>query len=162
MKKMLILVMALVISVSIFATTAVVDTQQVFRGYSKTKIAETKLQSEKTKLEGQLAIKAKNLQKIADELNAKGDKVTVVEKDKFQKQQTEFSKERQALQTKLGALEQEEMGSIQKEILSAVKRVAAQKKYDLVVEKGAVLYGGKDITIDVLKTLESSKKIDLN
>lgn len=162
MKKMLTLVMAISMSVSIFASKmATVNTQKVFQGYSKTQVAKTKLEAEKTKLEGQLAVKAKNLDKIAKELNAKGDKITVAEKDKFQKQQVEFGKERQALQQKLGRLEYEEMGSIQDEIKSAVKQVAKKNKYEMVIEEGAVLYGGKDITADVLKVLESSKKIKL-
>lgn len=162
MKKMLTLVMAIAMSVSIFAAKiATVNTQKVFQGYSKTQIAKAKLEAEKTKLEGQLAVKAKNLEKIAKELNAKGDKVTVAEKDKFQKQQVEFGKERQALQQKLGRLEYKEMGTIQTEIKSAVKQVSRKGKYEIVIEEGAVLYGGKDITSEVLKVLESSKKIKL-
>jgi outer membrane protein len=162
MKKMLTLVMALAMSVSIFAAKiATVDTQKVFQGYSKTKEVQVKLEKEKTKLEGQLATKAKNLEKIAKDLNAKGDKVTVAEKDKFQKQQMEFGKEHKALQEKLGRMEYEEMGAIKADIASAVKQVARKGKYDLVIEQGAVLYGGKDITTEVLKTLESTEKIKL-
>jgi len=162
MKKMLILVMALAMSMSIFAAKiATVDTQKVFQGYSKTKEVQVKLEKEKTKLEGQLAPKAKNLEKIARDLNAKGDKVTVAEKDKFQRQQDEYAKEHRALQDKLGRMEYEEMGAIKTDITSAVNRVAKQGKYEMVLEKGAVLYGGKDITLEVLKTLESTKKIKL-
>jgi outer membrane protein len=162
MKKLLTLGMALMMSASIFAAKiATVDTQKIFNGYSKTQAAKTKLESEKTKLEGQLATKAKNLEKMAKELNAKGDNVTDAEKDKFQKHQMEFGKERQALQQKLGRMEYEEMSAIQGEITSAVKQVAKKARYEVVIEKGAVLYGGKDITTEVLKTLENSKKIKL-
>ncbi len=163
MKKILTLIMALAMSVSILAAKiALVSTQEVFRGYSKTRTAEELLKAEQTKLEGQLAVKAKSLQKVADELNAKGDKVTVAEKDKFQKQQMEFSKERQALQEKLMNLEAKEMGAIERDIKSAIRRVATKGKYDLVIEGGAVLYGGTDITAQVVKELESSTKINLN
>ena len=162
MKKMIMLAMALGMSISIFAAKiATVNTQKVFQGYSKTQVAKTKLETEKTKLEEQLAVKANNLKKIANELNAKGNKVTVAEKDKFKRQEMEFGKERQALQQKLGRLEYEEMGTIQTEIKSAIKQVARKYKYEIVIEEGAVLYGGKDITSQVLKALESSNKIKL-
>jgi len=162
MKKILTLAMAISMSVSIFATKiATVNTQKVFQGYSKTQVAKTKLETEKTKLEKQLAVKAENLEKIAKELNAKGNEVTVAEKDKFKRQKMEFGKERQALQQKLGRLEYEEMGTIKTEIKSAVQQVARKNKYEVVIEEGAVLYGGKDITAEVLKVLESSNKIKL-
>jgi len=162
MKKMLMVVMAVVMSMSVFASKiATVNTQKVFEGYSKTQTVKTKLEQEKTKLESQLAVKAKSLEQTAKTLNAKGDQVTVAEKDKFQKQQETFAKERQALQNKLGKMEYTEMTAIQNEIKSAVTRVARSKKYDTVLEAGAVLYGGTDITAEVLKELESTKKIKL-
>jgi len=160
--KILTLVIALTMSATIFAAKIVtVDTQKVFQSYSKTKVATTKLETEKTRLEEQLGIKAKELEKMAKELNAKGNKVTIAEKDKYKKQQSEFAKERQALQQKLGKLEYQEMGSIQNEIKAAIQQVAVKNKYEMVLEDGAVLYGGKDISAEVLKLLESSKKIKL-
>ena len=160
MKKILTLVMAISMSASIFAAKiATVNTQKVFQGYSKTQAAKTKLEAEKEKLEGQLAVKAKNLDKIAKELNAKGDKVTVAEKDKFQKQQMEFGKERQALQQKLGRLEYEEMGTIQAEIKSAVKQVARKDKYEIVIEPNMAFGTGNHETTSLM--LEYILKSDL-
>ncbi|MCK5780306.1 MAG: OmpH family outer membrane protein [Psychrilyobacter sp.] len=162
MKKMIMVVMAVVMSMSVFASKiATVNTQKIFQGYSKTQAVKAKLETEKTKLEGQLATKAKSLEATAKKLNAKGDKVTVAEKDKFERQQATFAKERQALQNKLGKMEFDEMSTIQAEIKSAVVRVAREKKYETVLEEGAVLYGGTDITSEVLKKLESTKKIKL-
>jgi outer membrane protein len=161
-KKILTLVMAISMSASIFATKiATISTQKVFQGYSKAQVAKTKLEDEKIKLEGQLGVKFKSLEKIEKELIAKGDKVTEAEADKYKKQKTEFMKERQALQQKLGRLEYEEMGPIQTEIKSAINQVARKNKYEIVIEEGAVLYGGKDITAEVLESLENSNKIKL-
>lgn len=162
MKKILTLVMAISMSASIFgAKIAIISTQKIFQGYSKAQAVKTKLEDEKTKLEGQLGVKFKNLEKIRNELNAKGDKVTLAESDKFKKQELDFMKERQALQQKLGRLEYEEMMPIQTEIKSAISQVARKNKYEVVIEEGAVQYGGKDITSEVLETLENSKKIKL-
>jgi len=162
MKKLLVLLMATIMSVSIFAEKiGTVNTQEIFQSYSKTKAVQVKLEKEKTKLEGQLQVKAKKIEQVAQDLNAKGDKVTEAEKDKFQKQQEDFAKERQALQNKLGKMEYDEMSAIRKDIESAINQVAKKGKYDVIIQKGAVLYGGKDITAEVLKTLENSKKIAL-
>lgn len=162
MKKILILIIAVTMSVSIFAAKiAIVNTQKVFQGYSKTQTAKAKLEKEKNKLEGQLAVKADSLTKIMKKLNAKGDNITEAEKDRFEKQETEFGKQRQALQKKLGELEYEEMRPIQAEIKSAIQQIARKNKYDMVIDGGAVLYGGEDITTEVLNALENSKKIKL-
>lgn len=162
MKKILTLIMAISISGSIFAAKiATISTQKVFQGYSKAQSAKTKLLDEKNKLEGQLSLKAKSLDKVKKELIAKGKKVTEAEADKYKKQEMELSKEYQALQQKLSRMEYEEMVPIQTEIKSAINQVARKNKYEMVVEESAVLYGGEDITAEVLKSLENSKKIKL-
>ncbi len=48
---------------------------------------------------------------------------------------------------------EELMEPIEKSIQDAVKAVAEKKGLSVVIEKGAVVYGGQDITQDVVKQL---------
>jgi len=48
---------------------------------------------------------------------------------------------------------EELMEPIEKSIQDAVKSVAEKKGLSVVIEKGAVVYGGQDITQDVVKQL---------
>ena len=49
------------------------------------------------------------------------------------------------------------MEPIENSIQDAVKKVAEKKGLSVVIEKGAVVYGGQDVTQDVIKELGSSK-----
>jgi outer membrane protein len=50
---------------------------------------------------------------------------------------------------------QEMLGSIQEKVNAAVKAVADSKGITIVVDKSAVVYGGQDITDDVMKKIMS-------
>ena len=52
---------------------------------------------------------------------------------------------------------EELMEPIENSIQDAVKKVAEKKGLSVVIEKGAVVYGGQDVTQDVIKELGSSK-----
>ena len=59
----------------------------------------------------------------------------------------------QKLQQGIDQKQQELLGAIQIKINTAVKEVAAAKGLILVVDKSAVVYGGQDITDDVIKKI---------
>lgn len=48
-------------------------------------------------------------------------------------------------------------GLIREDILKAIEAVAKDKKYSLIVDKDAVLFGGTDVTKDVLEKLGKNK-----
>ena len=52
---------------------------------------------------------------------------------------------------------EELMEPIENSIQDAVKKVAEKKGLSVVIEKGAVVYGGQDVTQDVIKELGNSK-----
>ncbi len=59
----------------------------------------------------------------------------------------------QQLQQGLDQKKQELMGAINDKILAAVKSVADAKGLTIVVDKGSAIYGGQDITDDVMKVI---------
>lgn len=57
------------------------------------------------------------------------------------------------LQQRLNLKQQELIGAIETKVKAAVKDVAEAKGLSVVVEKSAVVFGGQDITEDVLKKI---------
>ena len=56
-------------------------------------------------------------------------------------------------QQRLMQKRQELTEPLQKSVEESVKKVAEQKGLSVVLEKGAVVYGGQDITQDVIKQI---------
>jgi len=162
MKKLAVLALAATMSVSAFAVKiGVVNTQEVFQKYSGTQSVEEELVKEKDKLENDIRTKEMELQKLGIELQGKGPNVTDSEKESYNKQAQALDAFVQNAQRNLSQKEYEKMTSIQTSIDASVQSVAQQQKFDYVLEAGAVKFGGEDITQEVLKRMESSKKIDL-
>ena len=63
----------------------------------------------------------------------------------------EMQKAMQQAQMELQQKEQDLISGIQKKIDDAVKQVAEAKGLSVVIDKSAVVYGGQDITDDVMK-----------
>lgn len=59
----------------------------------------------------------------------------------------------QQLQQGLQQKKQELLGSINDKIMAAVKSVVEAKGLTVIVDKGSVVYGGQDITDDVIKVI---------
>ena len=64
----------------------------------------------------------------------------------------------QQLQERLANKEKELMDPLMKSIEEAIKKVADKKGLSVVVEKQSVIYGGVDITDEVAKSMQTSKK----
>ena len=75
------------------------------------------------------------------------------EADTANKSDEEKAKAMQQAQMELQKKEQELMAGIEKKI-DAVKQVAEAKGLSVVIDKSAVVYGGQDITDDVIKKLK--------
>lgn len=159
MKKMIITVMAVVLSATALAEKiGYVNSQEAFAKYSQTKIVQENLTKEKNRLENEIKQKEVALQKAQLELQSKGAKLTDKEKQDFQKQVDAFQKFVRDSQTKLSKEEYTRMQEIDKTMSAAVESVAKAGKYDYILEAGAVKFGGTDVTADVLKAMEKIKK----
>lgn len=144
MKKLLLFLTALFISTNIsFADNkiAVVDLQQIVSNSAQVK----QLKQEHSK-------KLAELDKII--VNARGEisnekdpaKVLLLE-DKYMK---EFNSKKEALERDYNS----RLTNIEKNIKSEISKKAQKDSYDYVFAKSVVLYGGKDITSELLNSIK--------
>ena len=84
------------------------------------------------------------IQNTRQEFDQKSKDMNATEKDRYYKQ----------LQERLTNKEKELMDPLMKDIEAAIKKVADKKGLTVVVDKNAVIYGGVDITDEVIKKMK--------
>ena len=157
MKKLL-LIASVLLATSAFADkVGVVDSQRAFFQFSETKKAQQALEGQAKKVENEARQKEVALQKEFVSLQAKGDKLTDAEKKAFEKKSQDFQAFLNASQDKLNKEQMTKLKRIEDIYEKAVKKVAADGKYDYVFEAEALKVGGEDITDKVLKQMEALK-----
>ena len=157
MKKLL-LIASVLLATSAFADkVGVVDSQRAFFQFSETKKAQQALEGQAKKVENEARQKEVALQKEFVSLQAKGDKLTDAEKKAFEKKSQDFQAFLNASQDKLNKEQMTKLKTIEDIYEKAVKKVAAEGKYDYVFEADALKVGGEDITDKVLKQMEALK-----
>ena len=125
-------------------TTAYVDTARVLMSYKGARNAQGKMQQELVAYQKEFAERQK---KIAEA--QKAGKTP----QEIQKMTEGFEKELQPMKTKAMQLEQTLSADVKKKIEGVINKVAKSRKADIVLDKAAVLFGGIDITNDVIKAL---------
>ncbi len=162
MKKMLAVMVVFVLILGVAGSSyalniGYVDIKKVFNQYEGTKKAKAKLQGALEKEQKNIEAKKDELLKLKEDLEKKA---SVLDKDKVRAKQEELQSKYEKLQKeaieieqKLRAQEEELTSNIVGEIRTIVKKIAEEKKYDLVFEQNMLLYGGEDITYIVLKKM---------
>jgi outer membrane protein len=132
-----------------------VDTQKIFQS-SKLAEALTSAQNDVKVRESEFSKETLDKSKALEDARAK--KVTDTE---LKKMQDGFQKELEAKRAKLEELkdskqkELEEMSKkLKVQVEDTIKAVAKEKQIDIVVDKQAVLFGGTDLTEDVIKKMK--------
>ena len=157
MKKLL-LIASVLLATSAFADkVGVVDSQKAFFQFSETKKAQQALEGQAKKVENEARQREVALQKEFVSLQAKGDKLTDAEKKAFEKKSQDFQSFLNASQNNLNKEQMTKLKRIKDIYEKAVKKVAADGKYDYVFEAEALKVGGEDITDKVLKQMEALK-----
>ena len=157
MKKLL-LIASVLLATSAFADKiGVVDSQKAFFQFSETKKAQQALEGQAKKVENEARQREVALQKEFVSLQAKGDKLTDAEKKAFEKKSQDFQSFLNASQNYLNKEQMTKLKRIEDIYEKAVKKVAADGKYDYVFEAEALKVGGEDITDKVLKQMEALK-----
>lgn len=166
MKKWLVaagLGIALVTSASVQAASniAVLNMGSLFQQVAQTSGVSSTLENEFKGRASELQGLETNLQTKMQRLQRDGSTMKAADRTKLEKQ---VMSEREAFAGKAQAFEQdrnrrsnEERAKLVTRIQSAVKKVADDKRYDLVVDASTVAYTGKDvpdITSDVLKQVK--------
>ena len=158
MKKVLVPVMALVLSASAFAVKiGYVNSQEAFSKFSQTRVVQENLNKEKTRLENEIKQKEVALQKAQLELQSKGEKITDAEKKSFEDKVKALDKFVRDSQMKMDKERNARLQEVEKTMTNAINKVAKADKYDYVLEAGAVKFGGTDITAKVLQEMEKTK-----
>ena len=157
MKKLLLIASVLLATSAFAEKIGVVDSQKAFFQFSETKTAQQALEGQAKKVENEARQKEVALQKEFVSLQAKGDKLTDAEKKAFEKKSQDFQSFLNASQDKLNKEQMTKLKRIEDIYEKAVKKVAAEGKYDYVFEADALKVGGEDITDKVLKQMEALK-----
>jgi outer membrane protein len=123
------------------------------------KAALNKLQVEFTKREKELTDMGARLKAAGDRFDR--DQPTMLESDKVRRQRElieqdrEFQRKRREYQEDLSQRRNEELASVVERAQKAIKKIAEDEKYDLVIQE--VLFSSKriDITDKVIKALDA-------
>ena len=158
MKKLLLIVSVLLATTAFADKVGVVDSQKAFFQFSETKKAQQALEGQAKKVENEARQKEVALQKEFVSLQAKGDKLTDAEKKAFEKKSQDFQAFLNSSQDKLNKDQMAKLKRIEDVYVKALKKVAADGKYDYIFEAEALKIGGEDITDRVLKEMETLKK----
>ena len=120
---------------------AVVDVQQVVMNSSKVK----KLEQDRNKQEQTLKNQLLNAKKVIEaEQNAEKKKAL----------QDKYNKEISATLNAQNKVVAERTQAIEKEMMAFIQKKAIELGYDIVLVKGSVLYGGTDITNEIIKMVK--------
>ena len=141
MKKLLLIASVLLATSAFAEKIGVVDSQKAFFQFSETKKAQQALEGQAKKVENEARQKEVALQKEFVSLQAKGDKLTDAEKKAFEKKSQDFQSFLNASQDKLNKEQMTKLKRIEDIYEKAVKKVAAEGKYDYVFEADALKVG---------------------
>ncbi|WP_058912345.1 molecular chaperone Skp [Entomohabitans teleogrylli] len=131
--------------------------QQVAQNTGVSRNLENEFKSRASELQGMETSLQNKMQRLQrDGSTMKASDRTKLEKDVMAERQ-QFSTKAQAFEQDRARRSNEERGKLVTRIQTAVKKVADDKGYDVVLDAGTVVYSGssiKDITADVLKQVK--------
>lgn len=126
-------------------TIGYVDTARVLVSYKGAQSASAQVQKELAALQKEFAERQK---KIADAQKSGKSQA------ELQKLIEQYEKELIPLKERAAKLDQRLSADVRTKIISQIQAIAKKRKVDLVLDKGAVYYGGVDLTDDVIKSLK--------
>lgn len=158
MKKLMVGVASVLMATSIFAAKlGYVDSQAVVSNFSETKKAQQSLEAQAKKIENEVKQKEVLLEKEQVALQAKGDKLTDAEKKAFEKKVQDFYNFVDKSQENLNKQQFEKLKKIDEIYVKAINKVGKDGKFDYILERDAIKFGGEDVTEKVLKAMETLK-----
>lgn len=96
--------------------------------------------------------KAEDLVKFIE--NARKDVASITDADKKKAAEEKYNKELQTKKEKIEAEYAKKLKAIDASISKQIEAQAKAQGYDLVLSKGIVLFGGKDITAEIIKVIK--------
>ncbi|MFP5500935.1 MAG: OmpH family outer membrane protein [Candidatus Sericytochromatia bacterium] len=126
-------------------TIGYVDTAKVLTSYKGAQSAQAQMQKELQAYQTQLADRQKKIQEAQKAGKSQAE---------LQKMMEQFEKELAPLKNKAAQLEQKLSADVKTKVEAQIKSIAQRRKVDVVIDKAAVLYGGVDLTNDVINALK--------
>jgi outer membrane protein len=166
MKKLLISIMtvgllgSLAFDANADIKIGVLDLQAVLQQSPQVQSADVKFKKEFAPREQKLKAQANAIQAEVDQLNRNASVMSATQqgkaKDKISKDQDDFQQAQSQFQQDVQTAQGKAMQQILAQIKSVVATIAAQKDYDLVVQKSSVVYAKDqyDVTTEVIKALK--------
>jgi outer membrane protein len=136
-----------------------VNSDVVLRDAAPAKAALTKLQAEFSKREKELAEMGNRLKNAGDKFDK--DQPSLTESDKVRRQRElveqdrEFQRKRREFQEDLSQRRNEELASVVERANKAIKQIAEQEKFDLIVQEVIFASARIEITDKVIKLLNA-------
>ncbi len=126
------------------AVVGKVDTKRLFEQYKEAQMSQSEFKKKAEAYQKEFVEKNKLLQKAQAEGKSKAELEKMTKKF-----ETELKPKKEAVEK----LDRELSGRLKKKIETTIQDVAKAKGYSVVVDKQVVLFGGEDITDEVLKKL---------
>lgn len=136
-----------------------VNSDVVLRDAAPAKAALTKLQAEFSKREKELAEMGNRLKAAGEKFDK--DQVSMVESDKMRRQRElveqdrDFQRKRREFQEDLSQRRNEELASVVERANKAIKQIAEQEKFDLILQEVIFASARVEITDKVIKVLNA-------
>ncbi len=136
-----------------------VNSDRVLRDATPAKLAQTKLETEFSKREKDLADLGARLKAAGDKLDKDAPTLAEAERNRRQRdlveQDREFQRRRREFQEDLNQRKNEELSAVVERANKVIKQIFESEKYDLILQE-AVFAGPKvDITDKVIKSLNA-------
>ncbi len=144
------------------ARIAAVNSERILRDSQPAKQAQNKLAQEFSKRDRELQDMAQKIRALADQLDK--DAAALVDADRQRRQREvaeldrEFQRKQREFREDLQRRRDEELAQVLERVNRVIRRLAEQRRYDLVVQEAVYVNPRIDITDDVMKALNGSSK----
>lgn len=140
---------------------ASVNSERIMRDSVPAKAAQTKLEHEFSKRDKELQALASRLKAMAEKQDKESSQASESDRIKRQRELTdldrEFQRKQREFREDLNQRRSEELSAVLDRANRAIKQLAEQKKYDLVVQEAVYVSPRIDVTDDVLRILNGGK-----
>lgn len=165
MKKVVILILVTGLTFPMYGVAkdlkiGYVDILKIFNEYQKTKEYDKMLEEKKSAKEKELEQKKEEIREMQDKLELLKDKEQEKEREKITKAAGEYRELERQFILDLKKERDEKMKEIINDINRVIEDYGSQKGFDLIINKGAILYGRKgiDLTETILKIVNQKYK----
>ena len=138
-----------------------VNTDRIFREANTAKAAQTKLEQEFSRREKELNDLGSALKAASDKFEREAPTLSESQRSQRQRQlieqDREFQRKRREFQEDLNARKNEELQQVLDKANRAVRQIAEQEKYDLILQEAVYINPKHDITDKVIRALNAAR-----